>query len=258
MKLSLFAVVLVLFFATGIITLLGIVQRVKIEHKYLNKLFSVLILELAAAVIYLFGTTSFFSESALSAEQQARLSLLETQFPGQSTDDLQAQFSSFLTVEARFDELEASLSQTNQTLLNLESENKNLNQQLIAKQDQIQWLTNELELRKADTIRLLRLEKLFLVRMAELSSKISEWGSSVNLLWKSDEKRDIALLLQEAFKEIGFMNELEIPNDDPLLAHDILIRYQDVKNFKERGFLTQQTVALIIEDHLNSANSHIR
>jgi len=57
---ALFYVVLILFAITGIVTILGLVQKVMIEKKYLNALFSALILELIAAVLYLFSNTEFF------------------------------------------------------------------------------------------------------------------------------------------------------------------------------------------------------
>jgi hypothetical protein len=256
MKLALFAVVLVLFFATGVITLLGIVQRVKIEQKYLNKLFSALVLELVIAVLYLFGATDFFTEPPENQAQQQKQALLDSYFPSMTAADIEGQLDTLVALSKELKANQEALSLAQQKYVKLQPELVNLRQQLREKGNQNLLLSRELEVRKADTLRLSKLERLFLVRMAELSSKISEWGTSVNLQWRADEKREIALMLQEAFKEIGFMQELEIPNNDPALAYEVLVRYQTVKNFKESGFLTQQTVAFIIQDYLASSNSH--
>ena len=255
MKLALFAVVLLLFVATAVITLLGITQRLKVERVYLNRLFSALILELVAAVLFLVTDADFFAEEPLPAADQARLAALDRIYPGLNADALLQQFTQATAADESLVVKNAQLQQAEGELRAAHEMLDGLRPQLAEQQEQIQLLRSELLVRAADTARLHRLERLFLVRMAELSGMLSEWGTSVNLLWKADEKRDIALLLQEAFKEIGFMNDLEIPNDDPLLAHDILLRYQQAKGFKELGFLTQQTIVLIIQDYLSRANS---
>jgi hypothetical protein len=51
-----------IFVATAVITLLGIAGRIKIQPRFLNRLFVALVLELVAAVIGLFVATDFFGE----------------------------------------------------------------------------------------------------------------------------------------------------------------------------------------------------
>ncbi|WP_196159240.1 hypothetical protein [Reinekea sp. G2M2-21] len=252
MKLALFAVVLLLFLATGIITLLGIIQRVEIERKYLNALFSALILELIAAVLFLFSGTDFFSQPSVDEKVMREVAFFIEQHPEVYVPDLLAQGMQAGQLSAFLRDERAAHAKDGQTLVQLQSELDALQSKLAQRNDQIKWLNEELEARKEATLRLAKLERQFLVRMSELNSKISEWGTSVNFSWQPEEKREIALMLQEAFKEIGFMEELEIPNDDPLLANDILTRYQSEKNFKEVGFLTHQTIAFIIQDYLKS------
>lgn len=62
MESALFYVVLFLFLCTGVVTLLGIIQKVSIEKRYLNGFFGALILELVAAVLFLFSNTDFFDK----------------------------------------------------------------------------------------------------------------------------------------------------------------------------------------------------
>ncbi|EAR09261.1 hypothetical protein [Reinekea blandensis] len=253
MKLALFSVVLLLFFATGVVTLLGIIKRLDIERKYLNALFSAFLLELTAAVLILFSSTDFFAESGLTPQESAQIAVIQEWFADASPDAIRQQLTEW---QSQNQEAPASVELT-QALDEATQQVSSLERTLEQKQQQIKWLEAELDTRREAVLRLSRLERQFLVRVADLNSKISEWGSSINFRWQPEDKRDVALMLQEAFKEIGFMPELEIPNDDPLLAHDILVRYQRSKDFKEVGFLTHQTVAFIVQDYLTSANAGV-
>ena len=58
----LFYTFLIIFILTAIITLLGVLELIKIKPGYLNTLFTVLIIELVAAVIALFRKTDFFTD----------------------------------------------------------------------------------------------------------------------------------------------------------------------------------------------------
>lgn len=253
MKLALFSVVLLLFFATGVVTLLGIVKRLDIERKYLNVLFSAFLLELTAAVLILFSSTDFYVDTEITDHQSAQLAVLNDWFKDASAQRIDEQLTQWKTQASSDHEADLLQEELQQVIAQVAT----LEQSLDQKQTQIKWLEAELEARREAVLRLSQLERQFLVRLADLNSKISEWGSSINFRWQPEEKRDVALMLQEAFKEIGFMPELEIPNDDPLLAHDILVRYQQAKDFKEVGFLTHQTVAFIVQDYLTSANSGV-
>jgi chromosome segregation ATPase len=213
-------------------------------------LFSAFILELTAAVLFLFSATDFFAPEPLSTQQTAQLALVKQYLPDVSNSELESLLSSALQIEASLTAAEAQRAEVESQLQGLSRDIDELNLDLESKNKQIKWLNDELNSRKTDVIRLANLERQFLVRMSELNSKIGLWGTSINFQWQPDEKREIALMLQEAFKEIGYMPSLEIPNDDPMLAHEILVRYQKEKKFKEVGFLTPQVVAFIIQDYL--------
>jgi hypothetical protein len=257
MKIALFAVVLVLFFATGVITLLGIIQRVEIERKYLNGLFGALILELVAAVLFLFSATNFFDDEAPVAESET-FALVQQYFPNQSLSEIKASLEMHDDLQAVVTELESDLSQKTDLLTELTFQRDSYETDLAARSDQLKLVNDELIARQAAVVRLEELERRFLVRMSELNRKISEWGTTVNFRWQPEEKRELAGMLQEAFKEIGFMGELEIPNDDPLLTHEVLVRYQQQKEFQKVGFLTHQTVGFIVQDYLQNSNSELR
>ena len=253
MKLALFSVVLVLFFATGVITLMGIVQRVQIERKYLNALFSALILELIAAVMFLFTDTDFFTQPTVEELVLQDVAEFMIQHPNAYVPELLTKGLQFDAEQHRLSLRQSEDEQAERDNAQLQAQVMQLQAQLVQRNDQLKWLNDELEVRKGSMVRLAKLERQFLVKMADLNSKIGEWGTSVNFQWQPEEKREIALMLQEAFKEIGFMKELELPNDDPMLAMDILIRYQTERKFKEVGFLTHQTIAFIVQDYLKSS-----
>ena len=251
MKTALFAVALLLFLATGVITLLAIIQKVSIDKKYLNALFGAFLLELTASVLLLFSGADFFAPLPITNSQTEFSDRVRQAFPGEGEEQILLRLSEIPKLEDKIRLSQSELSLM--TILHSELSNSNvlLESELTQRNTQIKWLNDELEVRKEAVIQLTRLERKFLVRMAELNSSISDWGSSINFRWQSEEKRNIALLLQEAFKEIGFMPELGIPNDDPMLAHEILVRFQEENNFKEVGFLTSQVVAFIVLDYLS-------
>ncbi|MFQ3229009.1 hypothetical protein [Reinekea sp.] len=256
MKTALFVVVLALFLATGVITLLGLINKVHIEKQYLNKLFFALILELSGAVIYLFAGTDFYAAEAqeVVSPSQPLLSLasaLNQRFPGETAASIEARLRLYDGIEQSLEQTQSELDDKNLEVTRLKVEQAQLSAEVNLRADQIKLLNNEMKARQEAMAKLVKLEKKFLVRMAELNSRISEWGSSINFRWQPDEKREVALMLQEAFKEIGFMETANLPNDDPMTTHDILVRYQKSKRFKEIGFLTPQVVAFIIQDYLS-------
>ena len=219
----LFYSILTIFIATAAITLLGISKKLDIDDKYLNGLYKALLLELVAAVLFLFSQTDFFGQKSLSAvaetapSSELSLQLMEC-----------AEVKSTLASQnPTYEQLLSELHRTNSKLARLQ-------ENAASAADYEKQLTD--------------LERSFFVKMARLNSEIAAWGMSINFTWEPDKKRHIALKLQEAFKEIGFLEEE--PNDDPLLTHDLLVRYQEVKGFGQTGYFTSQVVASILRDYL--------
>ena len=223
MQQALFYTILSIFIATAVLTLLGISKKIEIEDKYLNGLYKALLLELVAAVLYLFASTDFFNQSGntkdlLNTESSECIEKLEE--CSQIKSILSAQNPSYEVLLTQVDDLEKELKSL--------QENNDTSK----------------ELKK----RLAKLEKSFFVKMAHLNSEIADWGMSINFTWEPDKKRAIARKLQDAFKEIGFL-EGE-PNDNPLVTHKLLIRYQEEKGFKQTGYFNSQVVVEILKDYL--------
>ncbi len=247
---ALFYVVLLLFAATGIVTIMGLVQKVTIERKYLNALFGALILELIAAVLYLFSNTEFFDQAP--GEDHLLLPRSELR---QAQRDITV--NEVLLMVANHDANRDKLQQAEQDLISLRSliagqvpPYDDITLALDARIREIRELQGDLSRLQTEQAAFEKIRENFLVRMADLNARISSFGTSINLTYQPEQKREIAGMLQSAFKQIGFMPDDEAPNDDPFEANDLMIRYQESKNFGQTGYLTSQVVALIILDHL--------
>ena len=253
---ALFYVVLLLFAVTGIVTILGLVQKVSIEKKYLNALFGALILELIAAVLYLFSNTDFFAREA----DADTLALPRAELPASHAQISPAELVALLQTQegerARLQKLEAELANLRDTLERQVPPYDDVTLALDARIREINTLREQIDEDRAAQQSFNRLKENFLVRMAELNSRISEIGASINLEYRPEQKREIAGMLQAAFKEIGFMPAGESPDDDPARAHELLVRYQESKDFGQTGYLTSQVVALIILDYLSPVSQN--
>ena len=253
---ALFYVVLLLFAVTGIVTILGLVQKVSIEKKYLNALFSALILELIAAVLYLFSNTDFFVREPDAAVLELPRAELPASFAEIDGAELVALVRQHDADAQKLRQIERELVALRETLERQVPPYDDVTLALDARIREIATLTAENDALRSEQQAIARLKRNFLVRMAELNSRISEIGASINLQYRPEQKREIAGMLQAAFKEIGFMAAGEIPDDDPLTAHELLVRYQQSKDFGQTGYLTSQVVALIILDYLSPVSQN--
>lgn len=255
---ALFYLVLLLFAATGIVTLLGLVQKVSIEKKYLNALFSALILELVAAVIYLFSNTDFFGPR-LDTEQ---LALPRAELPAEYREftprEMLVLLEDHTKQRAALERMELELVSLKHTIGAQVPPYEDVNLALDASIRRIGELQAELDSLLNERRGREQFERNFLVRMAELNARISEVGASINLTYQPQQKREIAAMLQSAFRQIGFMPPGQEPDDDPLRAHEMLVAYQRSKNFGQTGYLTSQVVALIILDYLSPVSQNGR
>lgn len=255
---ALFYLVLLLFAATGIVTLLGLVQKVSIEKKYLNALFSALILELVAAVIYLFSNTDFFAPRP-DAEQ---LALQRAQLPAEYREITPRQMLALLEDYAAqrdaLERMQRELESLGDTFASQVPPYEDVSLALDESIRLIDALQADLESLQVERRGEAQFRQNFLVRMAELNARISAVGASINLIYRPQEKREIAAMLQSAFKQIGFMPAGQEPDDDPLRAHELLVAYQQSKNFGQTGYLTSQVIALIILDYLSPVSQNGR
>ncbi len=246
---ALFYVVLFLFAVTGIVTILGMIKKVDIEQKYLNGLFSALILELITAVLYIFSNTDFFDKT-----QKDTFYIARTELPKKYESINKNQLLTILTQNNEYKKEVKKLEKELISLNNIiDAQNPAYHEVLLSldnKIKEIKQLQTSYESAKKYKHEYLKLEKHFLVRMANLNTKLSVWGTSINLRWRPEEKREIAKMLQDAFKQIGFMSQNEVVNDDPEKTYHLLVAYQKSKNFTETGFLTSEVIAFIIKDYL--------
>jgi len=245
----LFYVVLFLFAATGIVTILGMIKKVDIEQRYLNRLFPALVLELIVAVLYMFSSTDFFKQ-----ESNNELAIIRTALPSAYKDIDTQQLLLILTTldktTLKVKELKEELSAQKNSISTQELSYKQISLSLDKKIAELSALEVKYKSSLKYEHEYIQLEKNFLVRMANLNTKLSIWGTSINLRWRPEEKREIAKMLQEAFKQIGFMKQDDIINDSPQKAYELLVLYQESKDFSETGFLTSQVIAMIIKDYL--------
>jgi hypothetical protein len=214
-------------------------------------LFSALILELIAAVLYMFSNTDFFQPEPRADE----LVLLRSELPQAHMDIASSEVVEMLAIHASNRE---KLRQTEQELISVRSQiavqvppYDDVTLALDTRIREIRALQGDLARLNTEQQGFLKIRENFLVRMAELNSHISGVGASINLIYRPEHKREIAGMLLSAFKQIGFMPADEAPGDDPFRANELLILYQQSKNFGQTGHLTSQVVALIILDYLS-------
>lgn len=251
----LFYVIIFLFLCTGLITLLGLIKKVDIDKKYLGMLFSTLILELVGAVIYMFSSTDFFEKprpDGVIVRNELPTKMQQLTSP-ELLNILQMHSPQVSKIKALDDNLDKFKKKFDSQIPSYQVITIELNK-TIKKLDKINIQYGESKVYKD---KYFQLQRLFLVRMANLNSAISVWGPSVNFDWKPEEKKEIALMLQEALKRIKFMEATDTPNDDPSKSHQLLIAYQQSKGFTETGFLTSEVIAFIIRDYLKQSTVHL-
>ena len=79
---------------------------------------------------------------------------------------------------------------------------------------------------------------------------------------KGNVKGSLALSLEDSSNRMTRLGRDELtamehaPDDDPLRAQELLVRYQESKDFGQTGYLTSQVVALIILDYLSPVSQN--
>lgn len=219
MEIVLFLVVIAIFLATAIVTLLGVAGRIRIEGKYLWPLVSGLLLENAAAVIFLFTATDFFNPSGMEF-----IKTLPAQVRGSTLDESRSKIANLLKAAARVPDLNSKMGD------------------LVQQNGKLRSRIEKLE----------RYEQHFLIRLVKLYRDAGEFGNSVNLVYPpSPQKRQICRRLQELLAELGYYDGSL--DGDPETTREALIRYQTDKGFTVVGYFAKPTVDAMIADHLKLA-----
>ena len=197
-KQYLFYVFLGIFSLTAIITLLGITGILKsIKARYLNVLFSSLILEVIAAVVLLFNNTSFLEDKPL-------LSDLIYQTDGVKIPEEEA--FDYLTKRLRADKNPDN------------SKADSLRALLSEKESEIERYKGELN----------QLNRNFYTKIYRLKKAIYQYDNFINLSFNSDKKQEVFTLLQEIFESLQML-----PPSEDLKTPDIIKTYQ---NFKKQYY----------------------
>jgi hypothetical protein len=205
-----------IFAISAAITLLGITNVLKIRDKYLNALFTALILEVVAVVLFLFKNTDYFN-------------------PGANLDQLITEAS--MTLPAQTDPAyfivenlreSAKLSQITRQLDSLERALSDCGNQLDATTRDV----NELN-------------EAFYTKVIRLRGQIPKYQGSINLSFRPDTKTELFMLLVNILSDMG-----EIPAEKSMQLSDGSIDFLAVqeiyRTFKSR--YTDQHLELITYD----------
>lgn len=223
----LFYMIMAIFLATAVITLLGITKKLSIPPKYLTPLFSSLVLELVAAVLYLFSQTNFFGGSSTTF-----ITSLPEQVQGMTTQQ---------TIR-KIDSVVAALQTAESRISEMANEGTQRHEEIESLRSSLQEWEN---MRRSN----------FLVKMAILNSEVGRFGTSINLhVDNGDEhKREACRQIQGVLQELG---HYQGPIDGSVSStRDALVAYQQSKNFQTVGYFAWPTVLRMIEDYLLAGSS---
>ncbi len=186
-----FIVFIVIFSITAIITLLGITNIIKtIKERYLNVLFTALIIEVVASVIISYKQIDLNCQTDTIIERLTE-NLNEID-PNLSNDKKVAKLVSIL-----------NNSQDSKSKIEV------LQNKLTACEDSKEKYGNELD----------KLDKVFysnVIKLRLYAEKLR--GRTINLVWNKEEKKEVYQLLSEIFIELGYVN----PNKE--LTNDFIIQ----------------------------------
>lgn len=228
----LFYVVVSIFAVTAIVTILGIIQKVSIEKHYLNKLFTALILELVATVIYMTANMDISSQENIDTTDRSNPVLNITQIKSSAVDDF------ILTLPS---DIQGSVIEVRSNLQEKYLELAEVNNQLKLAKDQITLLKQQSVSKDG-----------FLNKVSELEAIRVKLENTINLEHKEDEKYDVYILIQKILHRIGHYDGAI--DGDALTTQESLESYKlDVGLADDRYLktVTQQTVIYIVRDYAN-------
>lgn len=244
---ALFWIFVSIFTVTAIITLLGITGVLKnIKENYLNALFTALILEVIAAVIFVFRGMDY--SGGAQAQGPCLEEVLERSGLGIDASGA-ADATDFLV--RQLEEL-ALLRDRHKDLASLPGEIARRDSALEAAAAQVAALEEELN----------QLGRQFYTKITRLRNYISDYGGFINLAWRPEEKAAVYRLLIEVFGDMGLIeNEgsLYKNGDESEIDTEAICRiYMDYKKelqqpaeSKTKVYLGEYDTILFIRTYLN-------
>lgn len=212
----LFWIFIGIFAISAAITLLGITNVLKIRDKYLNALFTALILEVVAVVLLLFRNTDYFN-------------------PGANLDHLIAEAS--LTLPAQADPAYFIVENLRES-----AKLNQITRQLDSLESALSDCSNKLEVTTRDVN---ELNEAFYTKVIRLRGQIPKYQGSINLSFRPETKAELFSLLVNILGDMG-----EIPAGRHLLMPDGSVDFVAVQEiystFKSR--YTDQHLELITYD----------
>lgn len=214
-----------IFSVTAIITLLGITNVIKtIRERYLNILFSSLIVEVIGAVIIVFNSIDF-QDRAISLKSIVQDARIDT------TLSSSKEYKMFIVDE---------LNQAKSVPL--------LQNQVNILDNQSDSLKNELSKCQSN---LGEIDQGFYSKTTRLRNMIKQYSGSINLLYKSDEKKAVFDLLEEIFEVLGYLNDTSAADIDQIRKVYIIFESRHGRNKEEELIVSEFEIALMIREFLN-------
>ena len=227
----LFYVVVSIFAVTAVVTILGLIQKVSIEKQYLNKLFTALILELVATVIYMAANMDISSQANIQDHDPSEQSI------SQIEDSAVKQF--ILTLP-----------------LDIQGSVTDVREKLSKKYDG--FSASQVQLKLAEE-KIISLEKQsadkdgFLNKVSELENIRLKLDNTINLEHNMSRKHNVYLLIQKLLQRIG---HYQGENDgDAVKTQEALKNYKMSVGLEDDRYLmtvTQQTIIFIVRDYANT------
>ncbi len=220
----LFYTFIVIFGITAVITILGITGVIKTIHKkYLNALFTALIIEVIGAVIGVFKSADFFQEGQIP-EKIYTETFIEPS--GDYHDDLFR-----IITELNHVEDYEHVSTTN-TELELE-----LDQCIL----DYNRLTDDLN----------RLDKNFYVYIIKLRNAMNEFGGSINICFKPEQKQEIYDLLQEILIVLNPESFESTEIDKYKQVQSAWSTFKEAHGRTDASLVLEYDIVMLVRDYLN-------
>lgn len=241
MQSTLFIVVVLIFAATAVITLMGVSGKIQVEKHYLNLLVAGLLIEVAAAVVFLFKSIDFQEMSAsefiagLPEQVQADNSTGSRDQIRALVQDLQAQAMHVSQLQGQIAQKEAMLLQYQSDFDGMNGQIESLDQALVYSESELQSL--------------MAFQDHFLIRLVQFHVQASRIGTTLNFTYPASKaKQELAKVFLELMAELGYYQGNLVEDADQ--AKEILIKYQQRHGFQKPGWYSRYTFRVIANEYL--------